>query len=66
MHQIFISHSHEDSDFAEILHERLAQAGFAVWRDTGIRGGEDWRREIDQAIQAAFALIVMMTSEAKA
>lgn len=65
MNHIFISHSHEDSDFAEILHDKLTQAGFAVWRDTGIRGGEDWRREIDQAIQEAFALIVMMTSEAK-
>jgi len=66
MNHIFISHSHEDSDFAEILHERLKEAGFSVWRDTGIRGGEDWRREIDQAIKEAFALIVMMTSEAKA
>jgi hypothetical protein len=66
MNHIFISHSHADRDFAEILHEKLAEEGFAVWRDTGIRGGEDWRREIDQAIQGAFAIIVMMTSEAKA
>jgi hypothetical protein len=66
MNHIFISHSHEDLDFAATLHERLVQEGFSVWRDTGIGGGEDWRREIDQAIQAAFALIVIMTSEAKA
>ena len=66
MNHIFISHSHEDIDFAENLHSRLTQAGFTVWRDTGIRGGEDWRREIDEAIKGAFVLIVMMTPEAKA
>jgi hypothetical protein len=65
MNQIFISHSHKDIDFAEDLHARLVQAGFTVWRDTGIRGGEDWRREIDQAIQESVALVVMMTPEAK-
>ena len=31
-----------------------------------IRGGEDWRSEIDQAIEAALAVIVVMTPEAKA
>ncbi len=66
MNHIFISHSHDDSDFAEILHDKLAQARFTVWRDIAIRGGEDWRREIDQAIKEAFALIVVMTPEAKA
>jgi hypothetical protein len=66
MNHIFISHSHEDSDFAEILEGRLSQAGFIVWRDVGLRGGEDWRRGIDQAIKEAFALIVIMTLEAKA
>jgi len=66
MNHIFISHSHEDSDFAEILETRLAQAKFITWRDVGIRGGEDWRREIDQAIRESFALIVVVTPETKA
>jgi hypothetical protein len=61
MNHIFISHSHEDSDFADVLHHKLSQARFTVWRDIAIRGGEDWRREIDQAIKEAFALIVVMT-----
>lgn len=66
MNHIFISHSHEDSDFAEILEHRLSQANVTVWRDVNIRGGEDWRKGIDQAIKEAFALIVIMTPEAKA
>jgi hypothetical protein len=66
MNQVFISHSHEDSDFAENLHNKLTQAKFTVWRDTGIRAGEDWRREIDLAVKESFALVVVMTPEAKA
>jgi hypothetical protein len=66
MNHIFISHCHDDSDFAEILHSKLSQAGFTVWRDTAIRGGEDWRNEIDQGIKEAFTLVVVMTPEAKA
>jgi hypothetical protein len=66
MNHIFISHSHEDSDFAENMQNKLEQAGFTVWRDIGIRGGEDWRKEIDQAIKEAFVLIVVVTPAAKA
>ena len=66
MNHIFISHCHEDSDFAEILESKLKEANFAVWRDTRIGGGKDWRKEIDQAINEALALIVTMTTEAKA
>lgn len=66
MNHIFISHSHEDSDFAEVCQARLKQAAFTGWRDVGIRGGSDWRREIDQAIKEAIAVIVVMTPEAKA
>lgn len=66
MNHIFISHSHEDSDFSEILENKLSQKGYAAWRDTGIRGGEDWRREIDEAIKESLALIVVMTPSAKA
>lgn len=64
---VFISYKHEDSDFAEILRNRVEKAGFKTWVDTdGLPAGEDWRAEIDQAIKGAFALIVIMTPEAKA
>ena len=64
---IFISYKHEDGDFAEVLIYRLEKAGFNTWVDNDkLHAGEDWRSEIDQAIKSAFALIVIMTSEAKA
>jgi hypothetical protein len=65
MNHIFISHSHEDNDFAENLQNRLREADLTAWRDTDIAGGEDWREEIDRAIKEAFALLVVMTDEAK-
>ena len=66
MNHIFISHSHEDTDFAEVCQTRLTQAGLTVWTDVGIRGGADWRKEIDRAIKDASALVVVVTPDAKA
>ncbi|HEY3313300.1 MAG TPA: toll/interleukin-1 receptor domain-containing protein [Anaerolineales bacterium] len=66
MNHVFISHSHADIDFAEILDNKVTEGGFTAWRDTGISGGADWRTEIDLAIKDAFALIVIMTPDAKA
>ena len=64
---VFISYKHEDGDFAENLTNRVHMAGFKTWVDDDkLRAGEDWRAEIDQAIKSAFALIVIMTPEAKA
>ena len=65
MSHIFISHSHEDGDFTEVLRSKLEQASFVIWTDAALRGGEDWRKGIDQAIREAFSLIAVMTPEAK-
>lgn len=66
MSHILISYSHEDSDFAEILNTRLTAAGFEVWADTDIRASQDWREEIDHAIQRAAALIVIISPQSRA
>ncbi|GAC1655294.1 MAG: hypothetical protein NVS4B12_27680 [Ktedonobacteraceae bacterium] len=64
---IFICYQHEDSDFAEVLINRVEKAGFDTWIDDNqLRAGEDWRAGIDQAIKDAFALIVIMSPKAKA
>ncbi len=63
---VFISYKHEDCDFAEVLSYRVEKEGFKTWTDSYRLGaGEDWRTDIDQAIQNAFALVVIMTPEAK-
>ena len=64
---VFISYKHEDSDFAENLTNRVRNAGFKTWVDNDeLAAGEDWRSSIDESIKNAFALIVIMTPEAKA
>jgi HEAT repeat protein len=62
----FISYNREDGDFAEIVRNRIREAGFNIWMDTeGLRAGDNWREEIDRAIKDAFALIVVITPAAK-
>jgi HEAT repeat protein len=64
---VFISYSHADGDFAEVLRTRLKEGGFDVWTDEDkLLAGEDWRNGIDQAIRSACALIVVVTPSAKA
>ncbi len=62
MAHVFISYSHDDSKFAEKLKEGLEVAGIDVWLDKlRLRAGEDWREEIDEAINASFALILCVS-----
>jgi hypothetical protein len=63
---VFISYKHEDLDFAENVINRIEKAGFSTWTDDKLHAGDDWRAMIDIAIKNAFALIAIMTPEAKA
>jgi hypothetical protein len=64
MSHVFISYARENSDFVERLRQRLIEAEFDVWTDSVLRPGNDWRQEIDEAIRAAFVLLVVVTPEA--
>jgi hypothetical protein len=66
MQHVFISYWHDDIDFAENVINKLEKACFTTWADNKIGIGEEWRTSIDLAIKNAFALIVIMTKEAKA
>jgi hypothetical protein len=65
MQHVFISYKNEDLDFAENVISRLEKEGFATWTDLKIGVGDEWRTAIDLAIKNAFALVVVMTPEAK-
>src|SRR5207248_9967675 len=65
MNHIFVSHCHEDSDFAENLQNRLTQAEFTAWTDANIPVGKNWRNQIDKAIKEASALTTVITPESK-
>lgn len=61
MSHIFISYSHEDSDYAHKLAEALEQAGFAVWIDNRIDYGTQWPHVIQEQLDSCAAFVVIMT-----
>jgi len=66
MVQVFLSYKHDDGDFAQILRDRIEQAGFDGWIDDNLQAGEDWREMIDRAIRESMALVVILSPEATA
>jgi HEAT repeat protein len=63
MRHVFISYCREDSDFAQILEEKIKAAEFTTWRDLDVRAGWDWRSEIDDGIKDAVAVVVVMSPQ---
>lgn len=62
---IFISYSHEDRLIAEMLSQRINQIGFHTWIDfAGIKGGDEWRQSIDEALEHSSAFLILLTPEA--
>lgn len=67
MGQIFISYKHQPHvvSFIQKLKEQLETANFDVWVDSELlRPGQEWKKEIDNAIKASIALVVIMTPDA--
>lgn len=63
---VFISHSHDDADFAELLKLKLEKENINCWIDSEkLKIGQEWRQEIDDGINNSKAVIVIMTPEAR-
>src|SRR5579864_7525118 len=63
---IFISYSHRDKQFVDLLTSDLRSRGFSVWVDTkGIPAGSpDWEKTIRAAIARAKSVIYIASPEA--
>jgi hypothetical protein len=59
--KIFISYSHKDSHYANILTETLERFGLHVWKDDRIEYGTQWPRVIQDHLDRCSALIVVMS-----
>jgi formylglycine-generating enzyme required for sulfatase activity len=59
---IFISYSHQDSDYARKLENALKRQGFEIWIDDRIDYGTRWPQVIQEQLDASAAVIVVMTS----
>jgi len=63
---VFISYRGEDGEFVADLTRQLEGASFKVWLENErLRTEGGWRESSDQAIRAAFALIVVMSPAAR-
>jgi len=61
--KIFITYAREDREKVEVLYEQLQGAGFEPWMDIrSIRGGEEWKPVIQQAIEEADFILVCLSS----
>lgn len=63
MNEVFVSYKREDEPRVGRLVLALEHAGFSVWWDRGLRGGESWRAQIQSALDAAKCVIVVWTHE---
>jgi hypothetical protein len=63
---VFISYSKQDPEHTRALARELQRRGYSVWYDTdGLAPGDDFQREIELAIEAAKAVIVIWTNKSK-
>jgi predicted ATPase len=62
---IFISYTHADSAFVDRLEADLQKQGFETWVDRQrLAGGQRWRRELQEAVEHAQALLIVLSPDA--
>ena len=63
---VFVSYSHRDKRWLDRLRVHVKplerEAFFAVWDDTRISAGQNWRPEIQKAIEAASAAVLLVST----
>ena len=64
--RIFVSYAREDQAAVRSLVEGLQAAGFSVWWDRGLEGGEAFRDAIERQLEAADAVIVVWSRRSSA
>src|SRR3984957_11325827 len=63
MSDVFISYSHEDTDFVRDLVKPLQAEGFSVWWDHTIPPGKSWEDVIVGGIPDAKACVIICSRE---
>ena len=63
---VFVSYSHDDQEwrrkFTQMLAPMVRNRGLALWDDTHIPAGDNWRRDIDDGVRRAGAALLLVTA----
>jgi hypothetical protein len=59
--KVFISHASTDAELAERVGHTLKQEGFEVWDQTEVLPGDNWGRQLGQALESSEAMVVLLT-----
>ena len=62
--KVFISHAYEDREIAKRLARQLEDAGLEAWDDSSIMPGDNWAKEISQALTESQAMVVLVSPAA--
>ena len=63
MASVFLSYDREDATKARSIALALEKAGHQVWWDRHIKGGAQYSKEIEAALKAAQAVVVLWSKE---
>lgn len=63
---VFISHARADQEYVQELAERLLGVGIPVWTDQEIPGGANWDECVEDALQKATKMLVILSPAALA
>jgi TIR domain len=65
--KVFVSYSHRDGKALDQLQRFLRplerEGLLAAWADTALHGGDDWKREIDQALAEATVAVLLISQD---
>jgi pSer/pThr/pTyr-binding forkhead associated (FHA) protein len=59
---VFVSYSHHDREFVDRLVGDLRRKGVSVWLDERLLAGKEWELQIQSAIEATDAFVLIMSS----
>ena len=62
MAQVFLSYDREDGAKARIIAQALERAGHFVWWDLHIKGGAEYGKVIEQALDQADSVVVLWSA----
>jgi hypothetical protein len=63
MNELFVSYKREDERRVGRLVQALERTGLSIWWDRGLPGAENWRQQIQSALDTAKCVIVVWTHE---